>query len=406
MITGKPGTGKTTLVNDLIDSLSSSRVKVAMLVTTQLGADDLLRMVAYSFGLNVDETHKAVILQRLGKLLVSHYKEGRRALLIIDEAQDLSSSALEELRLLTNLQLNNRPLLQIFLLGQEELKSMVQLPSLEQLRQRLVAACHLEALKFDETKAYIQHRLNQVGWRSDPIISEAIFPLVYKFSLGIPRRINLICSRLLLHGCVEEKHILKIEDARIVMTEIHSEHLLTTDLPTEIDFSVEDHFEMPESPDAYQHIDSRANVILPISPGKQPKAKLETIRPARPRTDDKKPDILTGRQIPSDKPQKNQTMKLTPGLETIEPAVGGKLEDSPRISTNSRKNVYSPSKSSSLNNDGEKLYTGPDSRRQVRRKTAERRMEIRFEPGKEDRRKNPGRRKGDNASKMWNKSNI
>ena len=144
MITGRPGTGKTTLVNDLVDSLSPAEVSVAMLVSTQLDANDLLRMVAYSFGLEGELPHKAMVLQRLTRLLTNHYKEGRRALLIIDEAQDLSVSALEELRLLTNLQLNSQPLLQIFLLGQEELKDLVHGPNMEQVHQRLVAAYNLE----------------------------------------------------------------------------------------------------------------------------------------------------------------------------------------------------------------------------------------------------------------------
>ena len=119
VITGRPGTGKTTLVNDLVESLASTQAKVAMLVCTQLEADDLLRMVADAFGLPADTNHKSLLLQRLTKLFTNGYTSGVRSLLIIDEAQDLSTCALEELRLLTNLQLNGQPLLQIFLLGQD-----------------------------------------------------------------------------------------------------------------------------------------------------------------------------------------------------------------------------------------------------------------------------------------------
>jgi len=243
MITGRPGTGKTTLVNDLIDSLSPTEVSVAMLVSTQLEANDLLRMVAYFFGLEEDLPHKAMIIQRLTRLLTNHYKEGRRALLIVDEAQDLSASALEELRLLTNLQLNSQPLLQIFLLGQEELKDLVHGPNMEQVHQRLVAAYDLEALKENETKQYIKHRLDQVGWKGDPAISEAVFPIIYKFSHGIPRRINLFCSRLFLHGSVEEKHKLGVSDARIVIDELQLENLTPlTDL-SDFDFNIPDKYE-------------------------------------------------------------------------------------------------------------------------------------------------------------------
>jgi len=243
MITGKPGTGKTTLVNDLVDGLSPAEVSVAMLVSTQLEADDLLRMVAYSFGLEGDLPHKAAIIQRLIKLLINHYKDGRRALLIIDEAQDLSVSALEELRLLTNLQLDSRPLLQIFLLGQEELKDLVHGPNMEQVHQRLVAAYDLEALKENETRQYIKHRLDQVGWKGDPALSYAVFPIIYKFSQGIPRRINLFCSRLFLHGSVEELHKLGVNDARIVINELQLENLSPSNIISDIDFNTPDEYE-------------------------------------------------------------------------------------------------------------------------------------------------------------------
>jgi putative secretion ATPase (PEP-CTERM system associated) len=246
MITGKPGTGKTTLVSDLVESLPESQVNVAMLVCTQLEADDLLRMVADAYGVNSDTDRKSAILQQLTKVFTDAYKMGRRALLIIDEAQDLSTSALEELRLLTNLQINRQPLLQIFLLGQEELRDMVQQPNMEQVHQRLVAACHLEPLKEEETKAFIKHRLTQVGWKNDPAISEAIYPVIHKVSHGIPRRINMICSRLFLHGCVEELHQLSISDAKTVLTEIQHEQLTAKNIPSDIDFDVPDVYEKPD----------------------------------------------------------------------------------------------------------------------------------------------------------------
>ena len=239
MVTGKPGTGKTTLVNDLVDGLSQSRIVVATIVSTQLEADDLLRLVACNFGLDIDAPNKAVVLQGLSVRLRRYHEEGTRALLIIDEAQDLSASALEELRLLTNLQLNNQPLLQIFLVGQENLRELVQKPSMEQVHQRLVAACHLEALSEQDTKAYIRHRLDRVGWKNDPTIDEGVYPVVFQFSKGVPRRINLICSRFLLHGCVEEKHRIRASDVRTVVGELQHEQLapigFKADLPPLLD---------------------------------------------------------------------------------------------------------------------------------------------------------------------------
>ena len=166
MITGRPGTGKTTLIGALVDDLANSPVSIANLVCTQLQADDLLKMVAYEFGIPVSVVEKGELLQRLTKQLKSWYRDGRRALLIVDEAQDLSVSAMEELRLLTNIQMESRPLLQIFLLGQPELRELILSPRLEQVHQRIIAASHMQPLEKDETEAYIRHRLETVRWRA------------------------------------------------------------------------------------------------------------------------------------------------------------------------------------------------------------------------------------------------
>ena len=226
MVTGRPGTGKSTLIADLVAELSNSNVEFSKLTSTQLEADDLLRLVVLDFGLDGSVDNKAMLLHRLNIYLERLHGENRRPLLIIDEAQDLSPSALEELRLLTNLQKNNQPLLQIFLVGQEELRDLVLSKRLEQLHQRIVAACHLTPLDAATTRDYVLHRLHHVGWSSDPELDDAIFPLIHKYSLGIPRIINLICSRLLLHGMVEERHELGEEDARAAIDGLAAEQLL------------------------------------------------------------------------------------------------------------------------------------------------------------------------------------
>ncbi|MCB1763893.1 MAG: AAA family ATPase [Gammaproteobacteria bacterium] len=224
MITGAPGTGKTTLIDDLLAELDGSRFSLARLVTTQVEADDILRMVAGGFGLNSGRMEKSEILRQLTDRFSNDFKSGKRALLIVDEAQGLALSALEELRLLTNLHLGGEPLLQIFLVGQEELREKVTLPSLEQLNQRIIAACHIEPLQPDEFVAYVLHRLGVAGWCGNPAFAPGIFPELFRFSDGLPRRINHICSRLMLHGYLEEKQQLDAADIATVIRELRAEH--------------------------------------------------------------------------------------------------------------------------------------------------------------------------------------
>lgn len=243
MITGRPGTGKTTLVGDLVETLAKENVRTANLVCTQLKADDLLKVVAYSFGVDTAVVEKGELLQRLDALLHQWERAGERALLIVDEAQDLSVSAMEELRLLTNIQVNGKPLLQIFLLGQPELRDLLLKPEMEQVHQRIVAASHLSALEPDEAEAYVKHRLEQVGWSGDPAISKAVYPLIHKFSEGVPRRINLICSRLFLHCGVEQRHQVGVSDMREVIGELQFENLAVGSTISDADFEVEDEFE-------------------------------------------------------------------------------------------------------------------------------------------------------------------
>lgn len=243
MVTGRPGTGKTTLVGALVDDLSNEKVTTANIVCSQLEANDLLQMVAYEFGVDLAIRDKGALVQHLSRMLLKWHREGRRALLIVDEAQDLSVSAMEELRLLTNIQSGGKPLLQIFLLGQPELRELILSPPMEQVHQRIVAASHLEALELDETEAYVRHRLGLVGWRGDPDISRSIYPLIYKFSEGVPRRINLICSRLLLHGSVEQLHRLSVADMKEVLGELQGESLAAGNQLVDNDFLVDDVFE-------------------------------------------------------------------------------------------------------------------------------------------------------------------
>jgi putative secretion ATPase (PEP-CTERM system associated) len=226
MITGTPGSGKTTLLNDLLTEIDPARTVTAHLVTTQLEASDLLRLVTFAFGLRAEGLDKATLIQHLERFLLQQYHARKRALLIIDEAQDLTDSALEEMRLLTNLQHKNIPLLQVFLVGQEGLQAMVQKPAMEQLLQRMIASSRLDPMAAEETAAYVLHRLRIAGWHQDPQLSIGALRRIHLFSRGIPRRVNQLCSRLLLYGSLEEKHRLDSKDVQAVIAELREEQLL------------------------------------------------------------------------------------------------------------------------------------------------------------------------------------
>ena len=225
VVTGAPGMGKTTLINDLLADYGPADYLVARLVNTMLDANDILRSTAYEFGLNVAGLDNATVVQQLKQLFNRSYQDGRPPLLVVDEAQNLSLDALEELRLLTNLQVEGRPLLQIFLVGQEGLRDKLADPRLEQLRQRVTAAAHLQALTQEQTAAYILHRLKVVGWDNFPRIKASVLPVIETACQGVPRRINQFCSRLLLHGAVEERAVLGAEDANTVFRELADERL-------------------------------------------------------------------------------------------------------------------------------------------------------------------------------------
>ena len=214
LITGKLGAGKTTLINDLLTNLDTEDLIVSRMECIHIGREDLLRILTLSFNLDVQESDLTGNLQNLRQFLIEQRKDGRKALLIVDEAQALSSAALEELRLLHNLQDEGQVLLQIFLVGQEELVDLINRSTMAQFRKPMIASYHLEPLTANQTEAYIKHRLRTVGWKGDPILHDEIFSLVHKFSHGIPRRINLVCNQLLTLGFEKEQHELSIQDVR------------------------------------------------------------------------------------------------------------------------------------------------------------------------------------------------
>jgi putative secretion ATPase (PEP-CTERM system associated) len=223
VVTGQPGTGKSTVIEDLLAQYGDESLVVARLFTTQLEVTELLRLVANALGINTKDADKASLLIRLERFLNTNYDAGRRVLLIIDEAQNLSQLALEELRLLTNIQRSDGLYFQIFLLGQPQLQNLIRGPGMEQLRQRIIASSHFKPLTAKEVRSYIEHRLSVAGWQGDPEISGEALQLIHRFSGGIPRRVNLLCSRLLLYGSVDQKHQLEGQDILQVIEDMPPE---------------------------------------------------------------------------------------------------------------------------------------------------------------------------------------
>jgi general secretion pathway protein A len=223
IITGDIGAGKTTIVRSLLEQLDGAKVVAAQLVSTQLEADEMLRAVGVAFGLPVKSVDKAILLASLEAFLCQLAVDNKRALLVVDEAQNLAPRAVEELRMLSNFQIGDKALLQSFLIGQPELRAMMQSKEMQQLRQRVIASYHLGPLDRSETRGYIEHRLNHVGWKNEPQFEPACFDLIHDLTGGIPRRINTLCNRLLLAAFLAERRALDPADVQAIAREIRDE---------------------------------------------------------------------------------------------------------------------------------------------------------------------------------------
>ena len=224
VITGEIGAGKTMVLRSLIEGLSGSNVITGHLVTTQLGAEDTLRMVGAAFGFRVKDVPKSELLITLEAFLISQTSKGKRCLLIVDEAQNLTPRAVEELRMLSNFQFGNQALLQSFLVGQPEFREILQQPEMEQFRQRVAATCHIGPLDLEETRLYIEHRLKCAGSTGKPTFEPGVFEVIFKASSGIPRRINAVSDRLLLAGFLAGRTLLTVADVTEVVREFQAEN--------------------------------------------------------------------------------------------------------------------------------------------------------------------------------------
>jgi len=223
VVTGSPGTGKTMLVKELFENIRGEEVVAGLMVTSQVGAEDTLRIIAATYGLSYDGDAKAVLLKNLENFFKLKAREGKRVLLVVDEAQNLPHQSMEELRMLLNFELDGRAIFQVFMLGQDELRGMLQADSMEQVRQRITATYHLRPLDADETRDYILHRLVTAGWQQDPVFHDQVFEEVFRYTSGVPRRINSVCDRLLLYGFLEELHAFDVDAVKLVIHEIEQD---------------------------------------------------------------------------------------------------------------------------------------------------------------------------------------
>jgi putative secretion ATPase (PEP-CTERM system associated) len=208
VVTGEIGAGKSTLVAHLMANVDRARLNAISLVSTQVEGDDMLRLVAQGLGLNTGAVEKARLLDAVEQRLEEEMRAGKRTLLIVDEAQNLPVSALEELRMLSNFQTGGKALIQTVLLGQPEFRGRLAAPGLEQLRQRVIATHHLDAMGADEVAAYIRHRLTRVDWQGHPDFDAGAYEAIHAHSGGIPRRVNQLAHRLLLNAAIEGSELI------------------------------------------------------------------------------------------------------------------------------------------------------------------------------------------------------
>jgi len=223
VITGAIGTGKTTIARSLLEQVDKDNIVAAQLVTTILDPVELLEMIVLSFGITSSAKNKTSLLHDFENFHLGLHQQGKRAVLLVDEAQNLPAESVEELRMLSNFQVGKHPLFQSFLLGQDELRLIVQSPGMEQFRQRIIASCHLQALTLEETRHYIQHRLVQAGWQGESLVSFSAFSIIHAKTQGVPRMINLFMDRLMLFGFIEELEHFNIEAVDSVIAEMSGE---------------------------------------------------------------------------------------------------------------------------------------------------------------------------------------
>lgn len=219
LLSGEVGTGKTTLINKLLEHLRGERVATAFIFNPRLSANQFLHFMLADFGITCESRMKSQALLQLNQWLLERYRAGETAVLIVDEAQNLSLEVLEEIRLLTNLETSTEKLLQIVLSGQPELETLINQPALRQLRQRITLRCKMSPLSLADTQGYITERLRIAGANGDAIFHSEAIDAVFRYSGGIPRVINLLCEHALITAYAEEQKPVLAETIQAVAHE-------------------------------------------------------------------------------------------------------------------------------------------------------------------------------------------
>ncbi len=223
-LTGEVGAGKTTLCRAMLEHLNGD-YSTALILNPILSPDQLMKEIAREFGLPVGslDVDRLEILAMINEFLLRQVESGRESVLIIDEAQDLTDELLEQVRLLSNLEMDNRKLLQIVLMGQPELRDRLNNYRLRQLRQRITVRYHLQPLTRTEVNQYIQHRLEVSGSKGAPYFTEPALWRVYGYSRGIPRLVNAVCDKALLAGFVQQREKIDYKMIGMAVRELEGE---------------------------------------------------------------------------------------------------------------------------------------------------------------------------------------
>ena len=207
---GEVGTGKTTVLRTLLTQLQEDNYRTALIVNPCLTGVELLRSICHEFGLNSKSEHANELLIDINKFLLQEASEGRTVVLVIDESQNLQPNVLEQIRLISNLETENDKLIQIILAGQPELGIMLERQELRQLNQRIAVRYRLNSMSMPETRAYIRHRMEVAGETGGVSFSKLAIRLIYLYTNGVPRMINILCDRALLIGYGDEQRLITV----------------------------------------------------------------------------------------------------------------------------------------------------------------------------------------------------